>query len=215
MAELDGRRDVYISGLPKDVDDAMLKEIFQPYGEVTWCRALPRDGKARQAQATGASGLVEFGTPEQAAWVVQNMKGSVPTGLTEPIEVKFKDDPNTRWGGKGGAGKGLPGAPGAPASTTVGLANWLDSWDDDAKSTWSNGTGSAPMGMGMGMGAMRTQGMRTQVGANPGDWQCPNADCLNHRNKVFAKHSACPACGMEKPEEFRGRSRSPYRVMAV
>eukprot|EP00416_Gambierdiscus_australes_P009177 CAMPEP_0171125978 /NCGR_PEP_ID=MMETSP0766_2-20121228/112385_1 /TAXON_ID=439317 /ORGANISM="Gambierdiscus australes, Strain CAWD 149" /LENGTH=314 /DNA_ID=CAMNT_0011588979 /DNA_START=42 /DNA_END=986 /DNA_ORIENTATION=+ len=49
-------------------------------------------------------------------------------------------------------------------------------------------------------------------GGNPGDWVCPNTDCLNHRNKVFAKHSQCPNCGMEKPEELRARSRSPYRM---
>mmetsp|Transcript_103244 Transcript_103244/g.291958 ORF Transcript_103244/g.291958 Transcript_103244/m.291958 type:complete len:213 (+) Transcript_103244:255-893(+) len=52
-------------------------------------------------------------------------------------------------------------------------------------------------------------------GANPGDWQCPNTDCVNHRNKVFAKHMACPSCGMEKPEELRTRSRSPFRGMGV
>merc|ERR1711972_293490 len=38
--------------------------------------------------------------------------------------------------------------------------------------------------------------------SRPGDWQCPNTECLNHRNKVFGKHDSCPACGQDKPLDF-------------
>jgi len=38
----------------------------------------------------------------------------------------------------------------------------------------------------------------------PGDWQCPNSDCLNHKRMVFGKNDACPKCGAEKPVP-RGR----------
>merc|ERR1712194_41664 len=34
---------------------------------------------------------------------------------------------------------------------------------------------------------------------NPADWTCPNNECLNNRNKVFAKHDECPQCGTSKP----------------
>merc|ERR1719237_108570 len=104
-----GKRDVYIAGLPSTVDDAKLKELFSPYGEITWVRALQRDGKV--------NGLIEFATHEQASWVVENMKGTVPAGLTDPIFVKFKDDPHERMAMKGfGKGGGALGGCGGAAS---------------------------------------------------------------------------------------------------
>lgn len=69
------------------------------------------------------------------------------------------------------------------------------------------------LGMGLGMLAPVVKG---RGGANPGDWRCPNPDCLNNRNQVFAKHDSCPNCGTEKPTESSyeemARSRSPYRT---
>jgi len=32
-------------------------------------------------------------------------------------------------------------------------------------------------------------------GGAPGDWRCPNVNCINNRKMVFAKNSACPKCG--------------------
>lgn len=67
------------------------------------------------------------------------------------------------------------------------------------------GGNTMPGAMGGNMGAaMQTKGR----GSMPGDWNCPNTDCQNHRNKVFAKHAQCPNCGSEKP----ARSRSPHRM---
>eukprot|EP00930_Biecheleria_cincta_P053255 TRINITY_DN3866_c0_g1_i1.p1 TRINITY_DN3866_c0_g1~~TRINITY_DN3866_c0_g1_i1.p1 ORF type:complete len:395 (+),score=48.54 TRINITY_DN3866_c0_g1_i1:52-1185(+) len=49
-------------------------------------------------------------------------------------------------------------------------------------------------------------------GKGAADWQCPNPDCQNHRNRVFGKHDTCPKCGEERPGGGRGRSRSPRRL---
>lgn len=53
----------------------------------------------------------------------------------------------------------------------------------------------------------------------PGDWRCPNTDCINHRSNVFARHTNCPKCGAEKPvgndEGGVARSRSPHRTPAM
>lgn len=67
-----------------------------------------------------------------------------------------------------------------------------------------------PMMMSMPMDKRRGGG---QGGSNPGDWKCPNLECRNHRNHVFAKHDECPECGMERPRHGGGfhRSRSPRR----
>lgn len=117
---------MYVSGLPEGTDDARVKEIFQPYGEVSWCRALPREGSK-------TCGLIEFSTAEQAAWVVSNMQGSVPAGLEDPIMVKYKDDPWERKGkGKGGGfypdGMGMGGW----QDDGWGGGGWDNGWDDEA-----------------------------------------------------------------------------------
>jgi len=142
-----GKRDVYIAGLPSTVDDAKLKELFSPYGEITWVRALQRDGKV--------NGLIEFATHEQASWVVENMKGTVPAGLTDPIFVKFKDDPHERMAMKG-YGKGnatstwaerIVGDAGLAAAAApavlAGLLGWA--WENEhdgfGKGTWFSPAG--------------------------------------------------------------------------
>jgi len=75
--------------------------------------------------------------------------------------------------------------------------------------------GALMQGMGMNMGGMSNG----RGGSNPGDWRCPNTDCMNHRSNVFAKHAACPKCGSEKPMGYdvggADRSRSPHRTAQV
>mmetsp|Transcript_23325 Transcript_23325/g.66876 ORF Transcript_23325/g.66876 Transcript_23325/m.66876 type:complete len:98 (+) Transcript_23325:3-296(+) len=69
--------------------------------------------------------------------------------------------------------------------------------------------GCGPQMMPMMMGGGGCGGGNRNPGGKPGDWLCPNPDCLNHTNHVFAKHVACPKCGSEKPAEAGMRS-SPY-----
>lgn len=45
-------------------------------------------------------------------------------------------------------------------------------------------------------------------GGAPGDWQCPNAGCLNHVKMVFAKNDTCPKCGAEKPDPALAHGRA-------
>jgi hypothetical protein len=50
------------------------------------------------------------------------------------------------------------------------------------------------------------------AGGRPGDWQCPNTECINNKKMVFAKNESCPQCGEIKPDlAGRERSRSPRR----
>ena len=44
--------------------------------------------------------------------------------------------------------------------------------------------------------------------ADSGDWQCPNSNCVNSRNMVFASKSHCPKCGTPKPRSNAAFSRS-------
>jgi len=84
---------IYVAGLPAGIDDAKLKEVFSQYGEVVWHKVLGmRHGRL--------AGIVEFGSLDHASWVVENVHGSIPQGLTDAVDVKFKDE------GRKGKGKG-------------------------------------------------------------------------------------------------------------
>lgn len=46
--------------------------------------------------------------------------------------------------------------------------------------------------------ATQTDGSLTGL-SRPGDWQCPNEACVNHKRLVFAKKDQCPQCGSARP----------------
>mmetsp|Transcript_72780 Transcript_72780/g.193293 ORF Transcript_72780/g.193293 Transcript_72780/m.193293 type:complete len:93 (-) Transcript_72780:103-381(-) len=87
-------KNVHISDLPAEVDDAMLAQIFNGYGSVTWCKVMAnRGGKPSNAA------MVEFASMDEARFVVESLNGNIPHGLSTPINVNFKRQ------GKGGFGK--------------------------------------------------------------------------------------------------------------
>eukprot|EP00434_Breviolum_minutum_P029846 symbB.v1.2.026388.t1/scaffold2559.1/size125745/7 len=46
--------------------------------------------------------------------------------------------------------------------------------------------------------ATQTDGLTGGL-SRPGDWQCPNEACVNHKRLVFAKKDQCPQCGSARP----------------
>mmetsp|Transcript_96375 Transcript_96375/g.281605 ORF Transcript_96375/g.281605 Transcript_96375/m.281605 type:complete len:213 (+) Transcript_96375:69-707(+) len=92
---------VFISGLPTDLDDDSLKQIFEAYGHVTWAKMMPSKGRDNEA------GIVEFDNVSEAKWVVENLNGNIAEGLDEPITVTFKREMRKTGGtSKGGKGYG-------------------------------------------------------------------------------------------------------------
>jgi len=87
---------VYVKGLPKDMQDDELLHCFAGYGEVVWHRVLKRDN------ANDSVALVQMGTTEEAAWLVENLHGNIPQGLSTPVSVTFSTPPRSKAGGKGG-----------------------------------------------------------------------------------------------------------------
>merc|ERR1711957_568524 len=90
------------------MNDDRLHQVFSPYGTVKSHKLLPpgRDGKT--------AAIITFASVDQASWLVQNLDGNMPQGLTEAIRVRFKDQaskggkgPSESFGGGfGGAGAG-------------------------------------------------------------------------------------------------------------
>jgi RNA recognition motif-containing protein len=93
---------VQVSGLPDGTNDASVKEIFGAYGEIKWCKATPATKTA----------LIEFAALDEAEWLVENLNGNIPEGLTTPVEVAFSSGKG-KGGGKDGKSGGKAASKGS------------------------------------------------------------------------------------------------------
>lgn len=97
---------LFVAGLPMDYNEERVKDLFSQYGTVTQCKLLPdQPGKNDKAA------LVRFQDENQAKWMVQNMHGNIPVGMTTPLIVRYAGE----RGGKLGTptpGAGYGKAPG-------------------------------------------------------------------------------------------------------
>jgi len=125
---------LFVAGLPKDMESEKLKAIFGGYGNVADCRVLPDSGKPDRAA------LVRMADMESATWMVNNLNGVVPAGfgLTSPLVVRFAE-PKGKGKGKGdgfGQVSAMPAhdarfapyninPPPMPAAAPVGLVGGL------------------------------------------------------------------------------------------
>jgi len=87
---------LFVAELPEGIQDATVRQLFGQYGTVVDLRVLP--GNA----AGTAAALIRFAHEEEAAWIVNNVDGNIPEGLSSPVRVRYA---NSRGAGKGG-GKG-------------------------------------------------------------------------------------------------------------
>merc|ERR1719198_1149628 len=81
--------------------------------------------------------MVRFVDPAMATWVVENLNGNIPQGLSEPIVARYA---NTK--------QGAPAAKGAPGKDWYGGA--AAGWQDSGKGApaWQAGKGGAALGKG-------------------------------------------------------------------
>merc|ERR1719265_1583050 len=93
---------LYVKGLPPEVTENFMKEIFGQYGLVTQLKVLPRDPSQPSVAA-----MIRFGSVEEAQWLVDNLDGNIPQGMTTPVTVKFAN--SNPKGGKGSNGSSAPG----------------------------------------------------------------------------------------------------------
>eukprot|EP00408_Alexandrium_pacificum_P023960 CAMPEP_0171193122 /NCGR_PEP_ID=MMETSP0790-20130122/20216_1 /TAXON_ID=2925 /ORGANISM="Alexandrium catenella, Strain OF101" /LENGTH=107 /DNA_ID=CAMNT_0011658289 /DNA_START=55 /DNA_END=374 /DNA_ORIENTATION=- len=83
---------VYVGGLPEGISEEKLKSIFSAYGTLTDLKNM----------AAKKACILVFGSMGEAKWVVENLDGNMPEGITTPVNVSFAYGGAT-WG-KGGAG---------------------------------------------------------------------------------------------------------------
>eukprot|EP00927_Polykrikos_kofoidii_P068669 TRINITY_DN639_c0_g1_i1.p1 TRINITY_DN639_c0_g1~~TRINITY_DN639_c0_g1_i1.p1 ORF type:complete len:259 (+),score=34.79 TRINITY_DN639_c0_g1_i1:55-777(+) len=91
---------LFIGDLPNDISEDRLKTVFGAYGNVTHCKTL------NPSQHGKAAALLEFETQEEATWILDNVNGNIPQGLTEPVVVKYKESSGKGGGSKSGSSQG-------------------------------------------------------------------------------------------------------------
>ncbi|XP_022915266.1 ELAV-like protein 1 isoform X11 [Onthophagus taurus] len=81
---------LYVSGLPKNMTQQDLEALFSPYGRIITSRILCDN-------ITGLSkgvGFIRFDQRLEAERAIQELNGTIPKGSTEPITVKFANNPS-------------------------------------------------------------------------------------------------------------------------
>eukprot|EP00927_Polykrikos_kofoidii_P054473 TRINITY_DN48887_c0_g1_i1.p1 TRINITY_DN48887_c0_g1~~TRINITY_DN48887_c0_g1_i1.p1 ORF type:complete len:397 (-),score=76.06 TRINITY_DN48887_c0_g1_i1:362-1552(-) len=99
---------LFVADLPPGFSEEQIKEVFGQYGLVRQVKVL-----ANQPNHSRVAALVRFADINQARWVVENLDGNIPLGLSASIKVRFAGvRPGDRQfgfsggccgGGKGGA----------------------------------------------------------------------------------------------------------------
>merc|ERR1719453_551810 len=88
---------VWVGDLPVGTEKNDLNNIFEAYGQVSECRMLPgRDPSAKPCA------MIRFASVDMATWVVENLNGNIPQGLSEPITVRFANSSGAKGGAKAG-----------------------------------------------------------------------------------------------------------------
>lgn len=85
---------IFATGLPDGLDEATLRDLFEPHGVVKWCKLLkPGNGKH--------AALVQFETAADATSIVDNFNGTSLSEGMPPFTLRFKD-PKASSAAKGG-----------------------------------------------------------------------------------------------------------------
>ncbi|XP_014298468.1 ELAV-like protein 3 isoform X6 [Microplitis mediator] len=94
---------LYVSGLPKNMAQQDLENLFSPYGRIITSRILCDNITVRQFVTGGGDnlpglskgvGFIRFDQRVEAERAIQELNGTIPKGSTEPITVKFANNPS-------------------------------------------------------------------------------------------------------------------------
>ncbi|XP_044016360.1 ELAV-like protein 3 isoform X21 [Aphidius gifuensis] len=90
---------LYVSGLPKNMAQQDLENLFSPYGRIITSRILCDNITVRQFVTGGGDnlpgvGFIRFDQRVEAERAIQELNGTIPKGSSEPITVKFANNPS-------------------------------------------------------------------------------------------------------------------------
>jgi cold-inducible RNA-binding protein len=105
---------LYVGGLSYSVDDDGLRELFAPFGEVSFVKVI-RDFHSGRSKGFG---FVEMCTHEVAKEAIEALHGSIHERRT--ITVSEANPPDSSSGGGAGGGRRNPGGAGGGARRSTG-----------------------------------------------------------------------------------------------
>lgn len=90
---------LYVSGLPKHLAQPDLERLFSSCGNIITSRILCDNitGGSKDGSVPGLSkgvGFIRFDQRIEAERAIQKLNGTIPEGATEPITVKFANNPS-------------------------------------------------------------------------------------------------------------------------
>merc|ERR1712226_1193978 len=90
---------LYVSGLPKHMTQPDLERLFASCGNIITSRILCDNisGGSKEGSVPGLSkgvGFIRFDQRIEAERAIQKLNGTIPEGATEPITVKFANNPS-------------------------------------------------------------------------------------------------------------------------
>ncbi|XP_017766069.1 PREDICTED: ELAV-like protein 3 isoform X4 [Eufriesea mexicana] len=82
---------LYVSGLPKNMTQQDLENLFSSYGRIITSRILC-DNVSGLSKGVG---FIRFDQRVEAERAIQELNGTIPKGSSEPITVKFANNPSS------------------------------------------------------------------------------------------------------------------------
>ncbi|XP_035709258.1 ELAV-like protein 3 isoform X3 [Folsomia candida] len=79
---------LYVSGLPKNLTQQELESLFNPFGRIITSRILCDNITGNRV------GFIRFDQRVEAERAIQELNGTIPKGSTEPVTVKFANNPS-------------------------------------------------------------------------------------------------------------------------
>merc|ERR1719422_2577293 len=88
--------------MPPGMTETSVSEIFSGYGTVVDTKVLVSDGQSTDGSGQSVA-IIRMGSPEEADWLVANLNGNIPQGLSRAVEVSYAGSrPAGNQGSNGG-----------------------------------------------------------------------------------------------------------------
>ncbi|KAG8199356.1 hypothetical protein JTE90_011819 [Oedothorax gibbosus] len=85
---------LYVSGLPKSMTQQDLEALFTPFGRIITSRILCDNITGLTQQNSAGVGFVRFDQRIEAERAIKHLHNTIPEGASEPITVKFANNPS-------------------------------------------------------------------------------------------------------------------------
>jgi cold shock CspA family protein len=91
VAEIEASDNLFVKGLPHEITEAQLVEIFNRYGTVTSVKVLPGAQHPDKPMAK-SSALIRMSSVLEAKHMIENWNGRTLHGLRHPVMIKYAGD---------------------------------------------------------------------------------------------------------------------------